>query len=75
MQITSVLYEMRPNGGKPPSLFQEPTHCPSCSSPLAFHEPVSAEAKGTLRCDNAVCPAQQLQKMVSGVGWVGVATV
>lgn len=62
-QITDVLHNMRPEG-KVRQPFKEPSHCPSCSSPLVFCPPAGAGAKGTLRCENAVCPAQQLQKQV-----------
>jgi hypothetical protein len=62
-QITSVL-QNHSTPGQAAKPFSEPTKCPSCSSPLKFCQPVTAAAKGTLRCDNSVCPEQQLQRQV-----------
>jgi hypothetical protein len=67
LQITGVLHNMRPAGSKA-KLFREPSHCPSCSSPLRFVDAIGAGAKGTLRCENSVCPAQQMQQQVGGGG-------
>ncbi|KAF8060461.1 ligA [Scenedesmus sp. PABB004] len=73
-QVVGVLADARPaaGGGAP---FEEPSHCPSCTQPLAFVAPKSAGAGGHLWCANPACPAQQLARVqhfvavcVEGIG-------
>lgn len=53
-EITEVLKDQRTDGLEP---FVAPSHCPACESELIEEGP-------NLRCVNAACPAQRLQRLI-----------
>lgn len=49
----------RRDPANPPPLYEPPTHCPACNTPL-----VAGEDLGMLYCPNFDCPARQLEALV-----------
>lgn len=59
-QVLAVVHEARPDNSQ---RWVPPTHCPSCSSPLASQKPGYSSQPGQLFCVNRACPEQSTARL------------